>query len=55
MESSSSSSSLPASNPSIQQFEELFSQLEILKETLNTFINFNNELITKNSLAVESR
>jgi hypothetical protein len=40
-------------NPSIHQFEDLFNQLEVLKETLNNFLNFNNELIDKNSL--ESR
>ena len=35
---------------SIVQFEELFNQLEILKTNLSSFINFNNELIDKNSL-----
>jgi hypothetical protein len=37
------------------QITELFNQLEILKSHLNTFINFNNEIIDKNSLELNKR
>ena len=43
MESSSFSSS-------IHEFDELFNQLENLKENLSSFINYNYELINKNGL-----